>query len=145
MSNVNDKSDNPVSAKSGKISKRQRDEDRRRVARGRALRKRVLQYSGIALVLLVPTLWTIDRSGAEVAVDATVIQTQQYPHYNETSGAHTHLRATLLVDGKSEQVIERADTYQRGQKVKVWVRKGRITGWPYFNDLVKPGEEVQED
>jgi hypothetical protein len=127
-----------------KAGKRERDEARRRAARGRALKQKGFRYSGLALVILIPTLWTYDRSGSEIAVDATVILTQQYQHYNEKSGAHTHLRATLLVDGKSEHVVERADNYQRGQKVKVWVRKGRITGWPYFNDMVKPGEDVPD-
>ncbi len=140
MGNANDSKDS-ANAKAAPVSrKRQRDEERQRVARSKALKNKAIRYSGLSLVILIPLLWTFDRSGDEVAVDATVIQTQQYNHYNEKSGAHTHLRATLLVDGQSEQVIERADGYQRGQRVKVWVRKGRITGWPYFNDLVKPGE-----
>ncbi len=51
----------------------------------------------------------------------------------------------MLVDGQSEQTIERADDYVRGQRVKVWVRRGRISGWPYYDNLVKPGEIASEE
>jgi hypothetical protein len=121
-------------------SKRQRAEERRRVARRRELRKRSIRIALLSLVIFVPALWAFDMSANEEIVDAVVIQTQRYSHYNERSGTHFHLRATILVDGKSEQQITRADGYERGQRVKVWARKGRITGWPYYNDLVKPGE-----
>lgn len=126
-------------------SKRQRAEERRRQARRRQLRARAAKIALGSLVILVPALWAFDRGGAEQVVEATVIETQQYPHFNETSGKHTHIRATLLVDGQSEQTLQKADDLVRGQKIKVWVRKGRITGWPYFNDVVKPGELEPEE
>ena len=90
-------------------SKRQRAEERRRVARRRELRKRSIRIALVAVVIFVPALWGFDMSANEEIVDAVVIQTQRYSHYNERSGTHFHLRATILVDVKSEQQSTRAD------------------------------------
>jgi hypothetical protein len=48
--------------------------------------------------------------------------------------------ATLQIEGLSEFTLQRADGYERGQRVEVWIRRGGISGWPYFLDVVKPGE-----
>ena len=50
------------------------------------------------------------------------------------------LRSILLIEGRVKTSIERGDQYRRGEQVKVWVRRGRITGRPRFLDLARPGE-----
>jgi hypothetical protein len=49
-----------------------------------------------------------------------------------------------VIEGLSEASLDRADGYQRGQRVPVWIRRGRISGRPYFLDVVKPGEVEPE-
>jgi hypothetical protein len=58
--------------------------------------------------------------------------------------SYSHIAATLKIEGLSEANLDRADGYQRGQRVPVWIRRGRISGRPYFLDIVKPGEVEPE-
>ena len=94
----------------------------------------------VAVLLAIPGLWAFDRSGSQQTVDAEVIETRRWRHTTKDGTSHPHIAATLKIEGLSEFSLERADGYQRGQRVPVWIRRGRISGWPYFLDIVKPGE-----
>jgi hypothetical protein len=124
----------------GQGSKQARREERRKAARRRRLLVRLQRLAILGGALLVPALCTYEYSGPDEVVDAKVIRTQRYEHRTPDAGSHTHIRATLLIEGLTEAKIERADGYQRNQIVPVWVQRGRITGRPHFQDIAKPGE-----
>jgi len=130
-------SDNGEQRKKG--SKRRRAEQRRRAARLRKWRRRSIRFGWVLLILLAPTLWAFDRAGPDEIVQAVVIRTRLWDHVTK-DGSHPHQRATLMLEGRTEKVIQKADNYTRGQRVPVWIRRGRLSGWPYFENLVKPGE-----
>lgn len=110
------------------------------MARRRRLRRRALQSLVPLVVVLVPILWAFDCTGPEEIVKAEVIRTQRWRHITRQTGPHTHIRATLLIEGRSKTTIDQGDAYQRGQWVPVWIRRGRLSGWPYFEDLARPGD-----
>jgi len=118
-------------------SKRERREERRRAARQRLLWRRV-RLAGIgAAVLAIPALYAFEHNGSQELVDAEVIETRLRRHYGR-GAPHSHTSATLKIEGLSEAAVDRADGYERGQRVPVWIRRGRLSGWPYFLDLAKP-------
>lgn len=121
-------------------SKQQRREQRHRAARRGRLLTQLRRAAIVASLLAIPGLWAFDRSGPQVTVDAEVIETRRWRHTAQDGTSHPHLSATLKIEGLSEATLDRADGYQRGQRVPVWIRRGRISGWPYFLDIVKPGE-----
>jgi len=121
-------------------TKRQRSEARRRVAQQRATNSKLVRFGLLSLVVIVPGLWWFDHTGPQEIVDAEVVDTQRYNHVNQASGPHTHIRATLLIDGRAKEVIPKADRLERGQHLEVWIRRGRLTNYPYYFDLVKTGE-----
>ena len=77
-------------------------------------------------------------------VRAEVVESRLWRHSSGDGPSHTHTAATLQIEGLNEITVDRADDYERGQRVAVWVRRGRISGWPYFLDLAKPGEIERE-
>ena len=85
-------------------------------------------------------LWAFEYSGPEELVEAEVIETRRWRHQKDDGTSHPHISATLKIEGLSEATLERADSYERGQRVLVWVRRGPISGWPYFLDVARPGE-----
>ena len=123
-----------------RVSKQERRAERVRVAQRRRLLTRVRRVSIVAAVLAVPGLWALESSGPETLVDSEVVETRRWQHYATDGTSHGHSSATLKIEGLSEGFLERADGYERGQRVPVWVRHGRISGWPYFLDVAKPGE-----
>jgi hypothetical protein len=126
------------------VSKHERREERRRAALRRR-RWRRSRYAGIAAaVLAVPLLYAFEHNGGQELVDAQVIATRLRRHYAGGS-SHSHTSATLQIEGLSEAAIDRADGYERGQRVSVWIRRGRLSGWPYFLDIAKPAEIEQQD
>jgi hypothetical protein len=131
-------------AESGKFTKQQRREQRRRAAERRVLLARGRKLGIIAAILMIPGLWALERSGPQESVDAEVIETRRWRHTAQNGTSHPHISATLKIEGLTEAHLERADGYQRGQRVPVWIRRGRITGRPYFLDLVNPGEVEPE-
>jgi hypothetical protein len=124
-------------AEGDRISKRVRAERRRRLARRRRLGRRLRSSVLLAALALGPIVWGIDCSGPEEIVNAEVVRTQRWRHVSQQAGAHVHIRATLLIEGRNEEVVDRADAFQRGQWVPVWIRRGRVSGWPYFQDLAQ--------
>ena len=126
--------------KSQSLSKQQRREQRRRAAQRRRRLTQLRRAGIVAILLAMPGLWVFDRSGSQETVDAEVIETRRWRHTAQDGTSHPHLSATLKIEGLSEATLDRADGYQRGQRVPVWIRRGRISGWPYFLDIVKPGE-----
>ena len=78
-------------------------------------------------VLAIPVLWSFENAGSQERVDAQVTETRLRKHYTD-AGSHSHTSATLQIEGLSEAVIDRADGYERGQRVPVWIRRGRISG-----------------
>ena len=127
-----------------KPTKQERRDVRQRAARRRRATKRLWRAGIIGAVLLIPVLWTLERSGPQELVRAEVIETRMWRRAAGDGTSHTHGAATLLIEGLTETTLGRADAYERGQRVAVWVRRGRITGWPYFLDLAKPGEIERE-
>jgi hypothetical protein len=123
-----------------KPSKQERREVRRRDAKRRKLKNRTRRIGIAAAVLAVPGLWAFECSGPEELAEAEVIGTRRWRHYVEDGTSHPHTSATLKIEGLSEATLERADDYERGQRVLVWVRRGPLSGWPYFLDVAKPGE-----
>ena len=75
-----------------------------------------------------------------VEVEAEVVETRRWRHQANDGTSHPHFSATLKIEGLREVALKRADGYERGQRVLVWVRRGPISGWPYFLDVAKPGE-----
>ena len=129
-----------MSEEPAKLSKQERREARRREARRRQLNKRLRRIGIAAAVLAALGLWAWEYSGPEELVEAEVIETRRWRHQANDGSSHPHTAATLKIEGLSETTLERADNYERGQRVLVWVRRGPITGWPYFLDVAKPGE-----
>jgi hypothetical protein len=125
-------------------SKRERREERRRAARRRVLASRTRRAGIAALVLAVPALWAFEHSGPQERVEAEVTETRLWRHFPQGGKPHQHVAATLQIEGLSETTLDTADGYARGQRVPVWIRRGRISGWPHFLDLVKPGELARE-
>jgi hypothetical protein len=120
-------------------SKRSRTEERRRLARIDKLRRRAIRIAVVAALVAIPLLWMIDADGPSEVVEAEVIRTTRWRHVT-ANGSHPHLRATILIEGSSEEVIEKADGFTPGDTMRVWIRRGRVTGWPYFSDVVEPGD-----
>ena len=91
-------------------------------------------------MLAVLGLWVWEYSGPEELVEAEVIETRRWRHQANDGSSHPHISATLKIEGLTEATLKRADNYERGQRVLVWVRRSPISGWPYFLDVAKPGE-----
>jgi hypothetical protein len=124
-----------------RVAKRQRREQRRRAARRRVRMRRI----GITVAVVVaPGLLVLECSGAEELVEGEVTSTRRWRHFAADGTSHPHTSAKLLIEGLSEGTVERADDYERGQRVPVWIQRGRISGWPYFIDVAKPGEVERE-
>jgi hypothetical protein len=129
-----------------RLAKRERREQRRREARQRVRRTRLRRAAILAGLLAVPALWGVERSGPQALVDAEVIETRLWRHTAEDGTSHVHTAATLRIEGLAEADLSRAEGYERGQRVPVWIRRGRMSSWPYFLDVAKPGEiERQKD
>ena len=105
---------------------------------------RARRWGIAALVLAVPALWAFERSGPQELVEAEVTETRRWRHYTAAGESHPHLAATLQIEGLSDTTLDRADGYVRGQRVPVWIQRGRLSGWPYFLDLAQPGELARE-
>ena len=117
------------------ISKKERREERQRAAIKRRLVKRSIWISVWGVIGLAVGLWAYDRTGPQELVQAEVIRTQQYQHVTQGAGAHSHTRATIRIEDSVEAALERAPDVQRGQKIQVWIRRGRISGRPYFQEV----------
>ena len=120
-------------------SKHERREQRRLAAHRRRLQIRLRRMAIVAALLAVPLLWAFEHNGRQELVDAEVIETRLRKHYSNGT-SHTHTSVTLQIEGLSETALDRADGYVRGQRVPVWIRRGRISDWPYFLDVAKPAE-----
>ena len=129
---------------SKRLTKEARRQQRRRVAQRRRRLRRLRRAGVVAAVLAVPGLWALERSGPQEMVEAEVIETRRQSHFLPDGTSHAHTAATLQIEGLSETTLDRADGYERGQRVPVWIRRGRISSWPYFLDLAKPGEIQRE-
>lgn len=125
-------------------SKRERQQERRHLARRRVLMRRA-RWGGVVVLLLAASgLWAFEYSGPQERVEAEVTETRRWRHTPQGGKPHGHVAAKLEVEGLSEITLQRADGYERGQRVQVWIRRGRISGWPYFLDIAKPGELAWE-
>lgn len=118
-------------------TKRLQHEDRERKARGRRARKRLRQVLILAAVVLAVALLFFDQSGPVVVVDAQVISIERWQHLGQVP-PHSHTRATLSVLGQTEVQLDRADGLVKGQNVPVRIKRGRLTGWISYQDLVIP-------
>ncbi len=93
----------------------------------------------VGLLLLGPFLWLVDRAGSEEVLQARVIETHLYRHTPAGGASHTHLDATVMIEGLNEVRLRRVVGFQEGQQVYVRVRRGVLTGWPYFLELDEGG------
>ena len=97
-------------------------------------RRRGRTYGFIVLGLLLAALafYYLDRSGASETISGTVVETSSYVHSGtDAQGEHSHISAVVDYEGH-RQTVEPGDRFQQGQAVSVEVRRGRITGYPYF-------------
>ena len=117
-----------------KLSKRERREARQRAARGRRLRARLIGGALAAAVLFALGFWQVDRWGTEEIVEAEVVETRIWSHRGTDGRIHTHQRVVLEVEGLVRVTLSRADDLERGQTLPVRIRRGRLTGRPYFVD-----------
>jgi hypothetical protein len=127
-----------------KQSKSERKEERRRAARRRVLVARARRAAIVVGLLAIPALWAFERSGPQEIVEAEVTETRRWLHYTNATESHAHVAATLQIEGLSETTLERADGYVRGQRVPVWIRRGRLSGWPSFLDFAQAEELAPE-
>ena len=91
-------------------------------------------YGFIVLGLLTMALafYYVDRSGASETLSGTVVETSTYMHAGrDAQGEHSHVSAVLEYEGYRHKV-EPGDRFQQSQVVHVEIRRGRITGYPYF-------------
>lgn len=86
----------------------------------------------MALVALPVLLWQVDRTGPEEQVTAEVVEIRVWRHYPARGRSHTHQAATLEIEGLTRATLERADDLERGQRIPVRIRRGRLSGWAYF-------------
>jgi hypothetical protein len=113
-----------------KLTKQQRREQRRRAGRRRRLLTRLRRMGIFAAVVAVPGLLALECFGPEEIAEAEVIKTLPWRHYAADGTSHDHTTATLEIEGMSETTL----------RVSVWIRRGRISAWPYFLDIVRPGD-----
>lgn len=103
-----------------------------------------MRRSGIiGAVLLAPALMIIECSGPKELAEGEVTAIRTWRHVAADGTSHPHTAAKLLIEGLSEGAVERGDGYERGQRVPVWIRRGRITGWPHFIEVATPGGDVE--
>lgn len=127
-----------------RISKQERREQRRLAARRRRRVTQLRRAGFVAMILAVPAAWAWEHSGPQELVDAEVIETRRWRHVADDGTSHPHIAATLRIEGLTEATLERADGYERGQRIPVWIRRGRISQWPIFLDIAKPEEIARQ-
>jgi hypothetical protein len=118
--------------------KRERQQERQRAAALRRRRRRLQRGGIVATVVLIPFLWILDRTGAEEVVDARVVRTRPWRHRPQDGTPHTHSNATIVIRGLNKVMLRQADGLEEGERVPVRIRRGRLTGWPYFMELAQP-------
>jgi hypothetical protein len=128
---------------SARVSKKERREQRSRAARRQRLLTKGRRLGVAAAILAALGLWAFEHSGRQELVEAEVIETRCWKHFDNGS-EHPHTSAKLQIEGLSEATLDRADGYQRGQRIPVWIRRGRISAWPYFLDIAKADEIARE-
>lgn len=106
----------------------------------RADKKRRGRRYGL-FILGIPTLalafYLVDRTGPVETIAGSVAETSSYLHSGtDGSGEHSHWTAVLEYEGHRFK-LDRADQYQKGDAVSVEVRRGRLTGYPYFVQVWK--------
>ena len=109
--------------------------ERPRHGRSRADRRRRGRYIGW-VVLGTPALafliYQVDRSGPLETVDGMVVETRSYTHNaGDRQGPHTHVEAVLEYEGH-RHTVRPGDRFRQLDPVQVEVRRGRLTGYPYF-------------
>jgi hypothetical protein len=121
-------------------AKRERREARKREALTRRRRRRLVRLAIAAAILVVPALWGVEMSGDEEVVQAEVLRTRLWRHRPASGRPHVHSEATLIIEGLNEVSVPQADGLERGSRVDVWIRRGRLSEWPYFVELASQRE-----
>lgn len=86
----------------------------------------------LGLPALALAFYAVDRTGTTETLSGTVVKTSTYLHSGrDTQGEHSHVSALLEYEGHRYR-LEPGDRFQQGQAVSVEIRRGRITGFPYF-------------
>jgi hypothetical protein len=128
------------------LSKQERQAARQQAAARRRRRKLLLRGLIVGVVLLPAALWLVDRAGSYTEVEGVVVRTRLWRHRPPDGKPHLHSDARLLIEGLNEVTLRRADTLEEGDRVRVLVRHGRLTGWPYFEELaqeIAPGPPAE--
>ena len=114
-------------------SKTGRKRGGRHVSRaGKRRRGRIYGFIVLGLLTMVLAFYYVDRSGASETLSGTVVETSTYLHNGrDARGEHSHVSAVLEYEGHRHKV-EPGDRFRQSQVVSVEIRRGRITGYPYF-------------
>ena len=99
---------------------------------GKRRRGRIYALIVLGLLTVAVALYYVDRSGASETLSGTVVQTSTYMHSGrDARGEHSHVSAVIEFEGH-RQKVEPGDRFRQSQVVSVEIRRGRITGYPYF-------------
>lgn len=122
---------------------RGRSKGRKKGGKGRASqaeRRRRGRIIGLCLlggVVLLAALYLIDRGGPLETIGGVVIDTSTYNHTTGQQGSHTHIEAVLESEGHRFS-LRPGDGFQVGDPVTIEIRRGRLTGYPYFQQAYHP-------
>ena len=92
----------------------------------------------LGAIVLAFVFYYIDSSGATETVNGVVVKMGTYDH-GTRQGTHTHSEATVEFEGH-RYTIRPASNLNLGDPVSVTVRRGRITGYPYFETAFRRQE-----
>ncbi len=114
-------------------SKTGRKRGGRHVSRaGKRRRGRIYGFIVLGLLTMALAFYYVDRSGASETLSGTVVGTATYMHSGrDARGEHSHVSAVVEYEGHRRKV-EPGDRFTQSQVVSVEIRRGRITGYPYF-------------
>lgn len=104
-----------------------------RAGRSRVSRKRRGRNVGLWIlgaIVLAAAFYYIDQGSTEDTLDGVVVDLGTYSH-STNSGRHTHTEAVVECEGRRYKVRP-ADNLSLGDPVAVTIRRGRLTGYPYF-------------
>ncbi len=99
---------------------------------GKRRRGRLYGFLVMGSMALALAFYYVDRSGASETLSGFVVETSTYLHSGrDARGEHSHVSAVIEYEGHRLKV-EPGDRFRQNQVVSVEIRRGRITGYPYF-------------
>ncbi len=99
---------------------------------GKRRRGRIYGFVVLGLLTMALAFYYMDRSGASETLSGIVVETSSYVHSGrDAQGEHSHVSAVIEFEGH-RQKVEPGDRFRQSQVVSVEIRRGRISGYPYF-------------